>query len=359
MAPSNRGGAGAARTRPVRPLRQKLVSLQAAAALCARAKKAGRRPVLCTGSFDLLHAGHIHSLTSARAMGDLLIVALNSDKSYKEYKDGRGPLCGQTERAALLAALECVDYVVLFDEPGPMRVIRAIKPSVYANGAYYGKDCIEAGAVKEAGARLQLIPIKAGLSTSELTRRIVAREGGPKRPALFLDRDGVLIEDVGYPHQPRHLTLIPRILPTLKAYQKKGYALIVISNQAGVARGYFSEAQVRRFNGLLSAALRARGVRIDAFYYCPHHPEGTVARYAKVCECRKPRTGLIEKARREHGVDMSRSVFIGDKSTDMEAARRAGVKGILFKAPRGAGAAPKKGRMEARGSALRAAQRRG
>lgn len=302
----------------------KTVGLSKAAAICARAKAAGKKVVLCTGSFDILHSGHAYSLEKAKSFGDLLIVGLNSDKSYRAYKDRRGPLVPEKERAALLSSISSVDYIVLFDEPDPAKLILRLKPSVYANGAYYGKDCIEAGAVRKAGARLRLIPIRKGLSTSGLIDRVAAR-CGEKRKAVFLDRDGVVIEDVGYPHKPSQIKFMPGIIPRLKRLQGQGYALVVITNQSGVARGYFTEAAVRRFHAELGRRLKAVGVNLLGIYYCPHHPEGKVKRYAVACACRKPRPGLIERARKEHSIDLGKSILIGDKESDLEAGRRAGV----------------------------------
>lgn len=311
---------------------KKILSLKQAARLCAAAKRSGKKVVACTGSFDLLHAGHVHSLQTARSFGDLLIVGLNSDASYRAYKDKRGPLVPQKERAELLAALSCVDYVILFHEPDPIHFVTTLRPSIYANGASYGKDCVEAPAVRAIGARLRLIPIRQGLSTSALVEKIIQRykNTSSTRPVVFLDRDGVLIRDKGYAHRPEQISFMPGIIERLKAYAKKGYSFIVITNQSGIARGLFTMAQMNRFHHVLRSRLKKHGISLLDLYACPHHPQGSVKPYARLCDCRKPRPGLLLKACKEHRIDLSRSLFLGDKESDWQAARAAGVKAVRF-----------------------------
>jgi len=103
-----------------------------------------------------------------------------------------------------------------------------------------------------------------------------------------------------------------------------------VTNQSGVARGYYTEADVERLHAWMNEDLQKHGAHIDAFYYCPHHPKGAVAQYAKECDCRKPAPGLVETACREYGIDKAKSVLIGDKERDVECAERAGVRGILY-----------------------------
>lgn len=126
------------------------------------------------GSFDLLHAGHAKYLQLARAEGDVLIVGLNSDRSVHSYKGPTRPIVPQRHRAAMLAALECVDFVTIFHERDPRRLLSIIRPDVHVNGSEYGANCIESGVVKHHGGRLHLIPKFFGLSTSRLLGRIRA-----------------------------------------------------------------------------------------------------------------------------------------------------------------------------------------
>jgi D-glycero-D-manno-heptose 1,7-bisphosphate phosphatase len=155
-------------------------------------------------------------------------------------------------------------------------------------------------------------------------------------PAVFLDRDGTLIEDVGYLDHSSQIVFYPWTVESLRALNRAGLRVIVTTNQSGVARGYFTEAQVREVHDHLSAMLAEAGVGIDAYYYCPHHPEGTVEGYAGPCGCRKPATGMVESAVRDLGVDPRRSFVIGDRWLDVGMAKNAGARGILVKTGVGA-----------------------
>jgi len=138
----------------------------------------GERVAFTNGAFDLLHVGHVRSLQRARALADGLVVGLNSDASVRAYKSPEGPLLGQAERAELLAALACVDYVVIFDEPTAETLVTAIRPEVYVKGADYATVPLPEGRiVRDYGGRVELIPLEAGRSTSGLIREIVERFG--------------------------------------------------------------------------------------------------------------------------------------------------------------------------------------
>ena len=151
-----------------------------------------------------------------------------------------------------------------------------------------------------------------------------------KRPAAFLDRDGVLNVDPGYTHKPDQLEWIAGAPEAVRMLNDVGYYVFVITNQSGVARGYYEEATVHQFHAHMQDALQAQGAHIDAFYYCPHHPDGTVKDLAVRCRCRKPGTGMLEQAAREWPIDLSRSFLIGDKDDDMAAAAAFKIHGIKF-----------------------------
>jgi D-glycero-D-manno-heptose 1,7-bisphosphate phosphatase len=155
------------------------------------------------------------------------------------------------------------------------------------------------------------------------------------RAAAFLDRDGVLNVDHGYTYRPDDLELIPTAAAAVRLLNDAGYDVIVVSNQSGVARGFFDEAAVERFNEHLQATLSAQGARLDAIYYCPHHPEGKVKALSIACDCRKPKPGLLEQAARERPIDRARSFLIGDKDDDIAAARAFGIRGVKFDAKAG------------------------
>ena len=153
---------------------------------------------------------------------------------------------------------------------------------------------------------------------------------GARRPAAFLDRDGVLNVDHGYVHRPEQLEWVAGAPESVRVLNEAGYYVLVITNQSGVARGFFDEAAVKAFHAHMQNALAEKGAYIDAYYYCPHHPEGTVKAFAMACTCRKPRTGMLERAAREWPIDINRSFFIGDKDHDMAAAAAFNVRGIKF-----------------------------
>jgi len=158
------------------------------------------------------------------------------------------------------------------------------------------------------------------------------RSGQEKRPAAFLDRDGVLNVDHGYTHKPGQLEWIAGAPEAVRLLNEAGFTVIVVTNQSGVARGYYDEATLRRFHTHMQDALRAQGAHIDAFYYCPHHPEGTVKEFAMRCQCRKPGTGMLDQAAREWPIDPGHSFLIGDKDADMAAAAAFKIRGIKFDA---------------------------
>lgn len=150
------------------------------------------------------------------------------------------------------------------------------------------------------------------------------------RSAVFLDRDGTLIEDVGYLSSISQIKVLPRVVDGLKLLKSMGYLLIVVTNQSGVARGFFSEEFVLNVHDILGRLFKDNGVAIDAFYYCPHHPTEGFPPYNVNCDCRKPKTGMIKRAICEYDIDISNSWVIGDSLVDVQLARNAGCKGILL-----------------------------
>ena len=149
--------------------------------------------------------------------------------------------------------------------------------------------------------------------------------------AIFFDRDGVLNVDVIDLHEMEKFQWIDGAPDAIKLCNERGYLAVVITNQSGIARGIFTEDDVKKIHAHMQSELEKIGAHIDAFYYCPHHPNGTVEPYAKVCDCRKPKPGLILDACKDLNIDPAKSVMIGDKPRDIECGINAGVKGtILF-----------------------------
>ena len=150
------------------------------------------------------------------------------------------------------------------------------------------------------------------------------------KKAVFFDRDGTLNVDTAYLYRIEEFRWEEGAVEAIRYCNDRGWLVIVVTNQSGVARGYYTEADVERLHAWMNEDLEKHGAHIDAFYYCPHHPQGAVAQYAKECDCRKPAPGLVETACREYGIDEAKSVLIGDKERDVECAERAGVRGILY-----------------------------
>jgi D-glycero-D-manno-heptose 1,7-bisphosphate phosphatase len=150
-----------------------------------------------------------------------------------------------------------------------------------------------------------------------------------RRWGVFLDRDGVINEEVNYLSSPELLTLLPGAAQAIRQLNQRRVPVIVVSNQAGVARGYFSEEEVLKIHDKLSNLLSREGAQIDRYYYCPHHPTEGRGLYRIDCECRKPKPGLLLRAGSEMGLDLEQSFLVGDNVTDIEAGMRAGVISIL------------------------------
>ncbi len=148
-------------------------------------------------------------------------------------------------------------------------------------------------------------------------------------PAVFLDRDGTLNVDVDFLDSVEHLELIPGAAEAVRIFNRLGKKVIVVSNQSGVARGYFDEQRVREINQTLLYRFTAEGARIDAIYYCPHHPDFGEPHYRRNCNCRKPEPGMFLQAAEEHEIDLEKSYMIGDKYSDIEAGKRLSMVSIL------------------------------
>jgi len=155
--------------------------------------------------------------------------------------------------------------------------------------------------------------------------------------AIFMDRDGTVSEEVGYVNHIERLRVFPWTAQAVKKLNDAGIRAFIVTNQSGVARGYFPESLVAEVHDRLRRELAMGGARLDAIYYCPHHPDGRLALYRKECACRKPASGMLERAAREFGVDLSRSFVIGDKYVDLETGFRVGARAVLVMSGYGRG----------------------
>ncbi len=145
------------------------------------------------------------------------------------------------------------------------------------------------------------------------------------QPAVFLDRDGVINLEDHYVHRVEDFHFFDGVFDACREFARAGYCLIVVTNQAGIARGYYSEEDFHHLTSWMLAEFRRQGVKIDGVYHCPHHPVNGIGEYRCDCSCRKPAPGMILRAAQEHSLDLHRSILVGDKVTDIEAGRAAGI----------------------------------
>ncbi len=303
--------------------------------VCAREELATRiaalpRPIVFTnGVFDVLHRGHVNYLHQAAALGGSLVVAVNSDASARLLGKGPDrPLNQAEDRAAVLAGLASVALVTFFDERTPVELIRQVKPDLYVKGGDYDMETLaETRAVRSWGGDALAIPFVDGYSTTSLVKRIRAGGNAPValRKAAFLDRDGVINLDRAYVHRWDEFEFVPGAIDAMRRLKQAGYVLVVVTNQSGLARGYYTEDQYQALTLAMKQALADAGAAVDAVYHCPHHPKGSVAGLDIDCDCRKPAPGMILRAARELKLSLAESILIGDKPSDIEAARAAGV----------------------------------
>lgn len=322
---------------------EKIKSREEVASLCAEARARGKRVGFTSGTFDLLHAGHVDYLEKARQACDLLVVGVNSDASVRAYKGPSRPLVPAEQRAEVVAALECVDLVFIFPERRNKVNIQLLRPDLYIKaGDYQQSQLTSKEEVERYGGKVLLIPVTTPVSTTEILARAVSVQASPQAvvevagavhlhrprlkpaPAVFVDRDGTILEEVPYLHEPEKARLLPLVGEGLRRFQDMGYRIVVLTNQAGIGLGYFPVEDFYRVNSAMLGLLHQHGVRVDKVYFCPHG-------LAEQCECRKPGTALLRLAVEQLNVDLSHSIVIGDRTSDVETARRAGCRSILVR----------------------------
>lgn len=286
-----------------------------------------RRPLVMTnGVFDVLHRGHVSYLHRAAELGASLLIAVNSDASARMLGKGPDrPLNVADDRAYVLAGLESVDLITFFDARTPVELIQAVRPDIYVKGGDYDMETLEeTRVVRSWGGKSVAIPFVDGFSTTSLVNRI-RHPQTTLRKAAFLDRDGVINKDKAYVHRWDDFEFVPGAIDGMKKLQDSGYALVIVTNQSGLARGYYTEEEYQRLTEALRQHLANHAVLLAGIYHCPHHPKGTVPAISIDCNCRKPAPGMLIKAASDLGLSLPDSILIGDKPSDIEAARAAGV----------------------------------
>lgn len=151
------------------------------------------------------------------------------------------------------------------------------------------------------------------------------------RPAVFLDRDGTLVEEAGYLDRLERLVFFPYSVDAVRLLNRANLAVVIVTNQAGIARGIFKESFVAEAHRHITERLSAGGAGIDGFYYCPHHPEAVIEAYRQSCDCRKPQPGLLKRAASDLDIALDQSFVVGDRWHDLEAGQRVGARGILVR----------------------------
>lgn len=301
-----------------------------------RIKFATKKICFTSGVFDLLHSGHVKYLQQAKSLADVLVVGLNSDASVRANKGPKRPINSQSERAQVLAALACVDFVFIFDEVNNNQNIQLFKPDIYAKAGDYSLDKLSsADIVKQYGGRIELIPFVEGLSSSSIIKKIIDIEldgmtsfqvlpAPTFRPAVFIDRDGTINQSVEYLSEPEKFKLLPGVLDALRIFNRLAYRVVIVTNQPGIGIGYFSREDFYLVNRVMLKAFGQAGIKVDKVYFCPHS-------HAEDCLCRKPKTAMIDRAVRELNIDLAGSVVIGDTTLDLQLAKNVGIKSILVK----------------------------
>lgn len=319
----------------------KIVSREEAVAAREEARLAGKIVGFTSGVFDLVHPGHVDYLFRARELCDLLIVGVNATSSVRSNKGPQRPICEEDDRAFVVAGLESVDRVFLFDELNNNRNVEVLRPDIYIKAGDYDRSKLSsASLVERSGGKVVILPMRGEHSSTRIIERAARIYGDPgtetkgePRPAAFLDRDGTIIKHVHYLHEPEKLELIPGALEAMKRLKERGLLLVIVTNQPGIGLGYFTREDFFRVNTRLLARASKEGVYIDKIYYCPHNE-------SEGCDCRKPKTGMIEKACRDLPIDISRSFMVGDMPGDVLAGKAAGCRTVLVGGGNDGGSAP-------------------
>jgi rfaE bifunctional protein nucleotidyltransferase chain/domain len=285
------------------------------------------------GAFDILHAGHVDYLQRARALCDRLIVAVNTDRSIRSYKDPLRPVNPEAHRVAVVSALACVDVAILMDDLRPEFLISSLKPDFYIKGGDYQIQQLRSAPLMHSyGGKCLVIPVTHEVSTTQMIRRIQALAAYAKpdeasansgKPIIFLDRDGTIIQNIPFVNSPLRVQLLPGVGEGLRALQDKGFLLVVVTNQQGIGLGYFDYDEFVSVNSQMLKLLSEYGVQISRFYFCPHSLSDS-------CSCRKPGTKLIEDALAYFGSQAADCFLIGDSPSDVSCAERSGCNAILL-----------------------------
>ena len=316
---------------------------------CEIWKGGGLRIGFTSGSFDIVHAGHIDYLRSAKEKCDKLIVAVNSNSSIKLYKSPKRPINSEKNRLIVLSAIKYIDAVFIFNETNNKQNILELKPDLYIKANDYVASDSEktsdkpmmtsAKYLKEWGGEAITLSFTKGISTTRIIDKInslqnhatpvsiATKKKEKDQKFIFLDRDGVINKEIEYLHQPEQFDLLPNVLEGLKKLQDLQYQFIVVTTQAGIGLGYFTKEDFYQVNKKMLKIFNSHEIVISKIYYCP-------CSKADNCHCRKPETGLFERAITDLEItssELAKSFMIGDKTSDILAGKKMNLKTILTK----------------------------
>jgi len=316
--------------------KRKILSRGEIEGIVAQLKQKGKKIGFTSGSFDLVHAGHVDYLEKAKEFCDILIVGVNSDTSIKQYKSPDRPIVPEKWRARLIASLQSVDYVFVFDEVNNSTNITLLEPDLYIKAGDWEGKMTSAPLVEKYGGKVVNIPITEEIKTTHIINKIKdllkkeelqgteieLEKSAEKQKAVFLDRDGVINEDFGYVSEPEKFKLLPGVLEGVKSMQDAGYKIAIVTNQTGIGMGYYTREDFYKVNLEMFKHFTTAGIKIDKIYFCPHS-------LSEKCECRKPKAGLFKRAEKELNLDLAKCWMIGDKAADVQAGKTAGCRTIL------------------------------
>ena len=344
-----------------RKIEDKITTREVLAPKVAQWRAEGKIVGFTSGSFDIIHAGHVAYLEKAKAKCDILIAAINSDASVQSYKGPDRPIVPQDARVKMMASLESIDYVYTFEERRNRANLEAIRPSYYIKaGDYTPEQLTSANVVKEHGGDVLILPMEGTFSTTNMVKKIlkvygakeenqsvnqgVNQSGGSgnglatqdekasaiqsktekrdPQKAVFLDRDGTINVEVHYLHEPEKFQLEKNVGEGIKKFQELGYKIVVVTTQAGIGLGYFTKEDFFKVNSAMFKSLVPYDVVVDKIYFATH---------SKTPEGNNTKDALFERARDELDLDFAQCIMIGDKTGDVDVGKKFGCKTIGVK----------------------------
>lgn len=314
-----------------------LISREEAVRLREEYRAAGKTVGYTSGVFDIVHAGHVEYLAEAASKVDVLFVGVNADSSVRANKGPTRPINPEALRAEVIGGLKSVGHVFIFSELNNNVNVEALKPDLYIKAGDYSTDKLTSKNIVESyGGRVEIIPFREGLSTSQVISKIAAdaiTQEGPdvahtRAPAVFVDRDGTINEHIEYLSDPKKFVALPGAFVALKKLRDAGYRVVVVTNQPGIGLGYFTKEEFFAVNREMMRQASAAGGSLDKIYFCPHSK-------SEACACRKPEAFFLHRAEEELNVDLSKSFVIGDMTSDIQLGKNGGCRTVLVKTGRG------------------------